>query len=179
MGNEVLLFFLVLPVFSKVGKKMKLTFLLSTLVTLLLVFAELVICNHICHLSQEYQLCMQLCILKKGNCSPNTGWCRRSGCQLGCVSEFPLSLQVGIHAQPTRELQRSGNPGGPAKSQRLGALTRIMKKMDLLPLSHCERTGMPANQPIQTAVAWCFPVSIYNLTSCLNYAVDLLELANV
>lgn len=38
---------------------------------------------------------------------------------------------------------------------------------------------MPANQPIQTAVAWCFSVSIYSLTSCLNYGVDLLELANV
>lgn len=49
----------------------------------------------------------------------------------------------------------------------------------LLALSHSERTGMPANQPIQTAVAWCFSVSIYTLTSCLNYAVDLLELANV
>lgn len=136
---------------------MKLTFLPSTLVALLLVFAELVICNHICHLSQEYQLCMQLCILKKGNCSPNTAWCRRSGCQLGCVSEFPLSLQVGIHAQPTRELQRSGNPGGPAKSQRLGALTRIMKKMDLLPLSHCERTGMPAKPAHSNCCCVVFP----------------------
>lgn len=43
----------------------------------------------------------------------------------------------------------------------------------LLTLSHYERTGTPANQLVQTAVAWHFSIAIYTLTWCLNNAVDL------
>lgn len=52
--DTALSFFPVLSAFSKMCRKMKLISLSSTVVVLLFVLTELVICNRIFHLSQEY-----------------------------------------------------------------------------------------------------------------------------
>lgn len=177
--GTALSFFLVLPAFSKVGKKVEgnispihtwwhyYLFLLNLwFVTISVTSARSINC-----------VCSFASLLKASPVQTQPGAGEVAASWAVWVS-FPC-LAGGSTCTTHQRAPKKQKSWRFCEIPKTGCTDTDHEEDGLLPLSHFERTGMPANQPIQAAVVWCFSVSIYSLTSCLNYAIDLLELANV